>query len=182
METGNLHPFAQVESMGIDALRSGIQRKFVAAFFTGPVQQPIEETVAMALRSRSRIRHEVVNIQRFAREEHIHLPEAGDGPHEPGIVRQRGKLVALRLHSLDPTNEIGLGQMWSQLNHDGETSRDVGIGSGEGYRGGVHKAESTGRAWRSYVAIQLPDTPFERCSAARAKAWGWRPGEGATPE
>ena len=181
METGNLHPFAQVKSMGVDALRSGIQRKFVAAFIAGPVHQPIEQPVAMSLRSRSRIRHEVVNIQRFAGEEHIHLPEAGDRPHEPGIVPQRGKLVALRPHALDPTNEVGLGQLWSQLNHDGETSRNVGIGSGEGNRGGVHEGESTGRAWRSGVAIQLPDTPVERSSAARAKAWGWRPGEGAAP-
>jgi hypothetical protein len=75
------------------------------------------------------IGHEIVDVEILAREQFFLKPITGHGA-DYAVIFQRGEVETLALQPPDLADEFRGNEMRPKLGHDGETTRDLGIGLG----------------------------------------------------
>jgi hypothetical protein len=131
MKTGNTQTFAEIERMGLAALRAGVKRKGIAPAFPRICDQPIEHRFAVSMRAMGFAGDEVIDIKRQARRKHVLDAESGDRD-DLALVLEHGKQKALRDLLVDERDELRLRlDMEAKLPHHREAARDLLSRTGE---------------------------------------------------
>ena len=121
------HPVREIKPMGIKALNAGVEVELVAACFSRPGDDPIEEGASKTLRAAFGIGDQVV---------HVANPGPGQKFEEP-IACERANLssgfeigepIALLLLAFDALDELRFVEMGTKLRHDRKTAKDRSVG------------------------------------------------------
>lgn len=139
MEGGYFHSFPQIKTMGVDAVRAGIEGERRAAIRPRMHHQPIEESVTETLRAAVFVGHEIVDIQRAPCMETFRQTEPRHGANDAAVVFEKRESVTLGFGAADARDKIRGEQFRTQLHHNGKATGDVGVGFSE--------ANGHGRGW-----------------------------------
>lgn len=132
MKCGDFQALAEIETVGVDAVRAGIEGEFGAAGFAGAGDKPVEHAIAEALRADAGVGDEIVDVEREARKEQVHDAVAGDAADGAVLVQMIREMEAGGLHAANARDEIVGGEVGPELRHDGEAGGDFGVGLSEG--------------------------------------------------
>ena len=130
MEAGNAEAFAEVEGVGVVAVGAGVEGEGGAGVGAGVVDEPAEHGFAVAEGAGGGEGDEVVDIEGLAGGEHELDAKAGDGGDGAAMLKG-GEVVALGLLGADAGEQVELGKVRAELDHDGEAAEDGGVGDGE---------------------------------------------------
>ena len=141
----NRHALPEIKAMCVEALHAGIELKALAIVGAGQLAQPIEQSLAVAARTRIPIGDEIIDIQKAPVRQHFHHAKTGDGLDAIAGFKKR-HLKSVLLLPTNPRYEIGCFKMRSQLRHHGEATLNFEIGLGEMNRAIVAQCLAAHRA------------------------------------
>lgn len=122
--SGDVHPFVQVESVGVEALNPAIEVKSLAAQRDGLFNEPIEKPAAVALSAGVLIGDQIVDIQRKSAIEHFEESKAAHG-HDFLITYGKNKAITPGDLPSDAWQKLGLKKVGTKLTHDRKTLEDL---------------------------------------------------------
>ena len=131
--------------MSFLALGAGVKAEGVAAGLSGKSDEPLQHRFAVALRTRRRIGHQIIHLERLPARQHVLYAEPCDR-NNGGFVFQKCELIPLNLLSLDAPKKLFLDQQWSKLAHHRKAAGNL-----PGRRGDLNgpHASSTSFLWHA---------------------------------
>jgi hypothetical protein len=116
MKARDPQPLAKVKRMRILALRPGVKAEGIAAGFPGQCDKPLQHRLAVALRTRRRMGHQIIDVERLPTRQHVLYAESRD--RNNGVfVFQKGKLIPFGLLGLDASAKLFSDQHGPKLAH-----------------------------------------------------------------
>ena len=108
-------------------VRPGIQAEGIAPSLSRQRNQPLNHRLAMPLRARRRIRHQVINIQCLPARQHVLHAKSRHRNHS-AVMLQRCQLIPLRLLRLHLHYKLTLNQQRPQLTASPRKHRSISAG------------------------------------------------------
>jgi len=124
MKACDPQPLAKVKRMSFLALRAGVEAEGIAAGFSGKCDEPLQHRLAVPLRTRRRIRDQIVDIERLVARQHV-LDAEPRNRNNSIFVFEKRELIPFGLLGPDASAKLFSDQHRPKLAHHGKATIDL---------------------------------------------------------
>src|SRR5271154_2738488 len=112
----NSESVPKIKGMRILAMRAGVEAEGIAVRLPGQRDKPLDHRLAMSLRARPCVCHQIVHIKSLPARQHILHAESRDR-NDRSLMLKKSKLISLGLLRLHATDKLRSNQLRTKLAH-----------------------------------------------------------------
>src|SRR5271168_3841889 len=112
----NSESVSKIKSMRVLAMRAGVEAERIAVRLPGQRDKPLDHRLAISLRARPCVCHQIVHIKSLPTRQHVLHTKTSDRNDRPFVLK-KSNLISLALLRLNATDKLRGNQLRTKLAH-----------------------------------------------------------------